>query len=126
MAEQETPLTPEWIAKELEICEAATPGPWYFERSGPYGWDDGIYKKPNPTFGDEIFSNSGHSGGSLEAKNGVAIVAARTGYPAALRQLQVAEERAARAEAEVARLRVALTNLSLSDEKLARELEASQ
>ena len=84
------PLTDEWIEEQLELCEAATPGPWMLGcpeeqwpmakravsgpnnvnviLSGPNRWDD-----PQ---------------GLQREEDGIFIIAAREGYILALREIQ--------------------------------------
>lgn len=79
------------IRSELAVCEAATPGPWE--------WDE--YGIAGPCLGWVLSGRSGvrcdgdgtttEATGQLAAAPGVAdfIVAARTGYPDALKELLV-------------------------------------
>lgn len=88
------------LAADLALCEAATPGPWsehtnrHPEIGGqPWGW-------LNAKGGAQIGTWSGSRNRNYDADNRF-IVAAREGWPYAIR-------RAIEAEAEVARLRTAL------------------
>ncbi len=80
-------MTEKQIESELAICDAATPGPWRWGAShSECLCEDGIVD-PNR---EAVMVNCGRGSGDPSIEDAEFIIAARTGYPEALRELQVA------------------------------------
>lgn len=91
------------LRADLEICNKATPGPWYREKTGAefngFSLECLIGTTSLYTTGNNIFAQPQR--GSFPAADANFIAAAREGWPEAI-------ERAIKAEAEVVRLRAGL------------------
>jgi hypothetical protein len=108
-----TEPTPEDLARDLAICDEATPGPWRAERDALGHWRilwphsrNGSIARKGKVFSDE---------------DAAFIAAAREGWPAALRRLAALEAEVA---ALKARLAAAYDRVAAQSELLSRRAEA--
>jgi len=81
--------TPEWIAEQRAVCDAATQGAWYPD--GFAVWDDNL--------GEYI---------EIESKDAAFIASARSALPSALDALEASMQREAEKDAEIERLKFTL------------------
>ena len=91
-------ITPEWIAQQRAICDAATPGPWEADEYGDMVWAKNPYGHDLMRVAD--IRGWGHLTGSgacalpqtqaqgIQNANQVFIAAARTALPAALDEIE--------------------------------------